>query len=344
MPRFAHAFALVLLLAAASAEAQAVRGDVRDEAGGRGLQGAVVTLVDAAGAVVAATVTDRDGAFRLASALPGTFVLRAERVGFRIPDVSVTLPVASVADRVGLIAVRDPLVLDPVRVVGRSRCTIRPADGEATAALWSRARRALEGTALLQERELVEYEVRTWIRDVSFPRGTARVRSSETRVARGRPFATRPAAELVAHGLARIEGDRVVHHGPDAALLLSDAFLDAYCFRAGPRRGALVGLAFEPVRRDVVGIEGVLWLDGRSGELRHLEYGYTHLPGSDPGRRATGRIEFRHLPGGGWIVDRWWIRRPARTGTLPGESIPQAFVEAGGEVRRVRWVGGGDGP
>ena len=88
-----------------------------------------------------------------------------------------------------------------------------------------------------------------------------------------------------------------------------------------PRRGArrrddLIGLAFEPLhltsedagRR--IDVRGVLWLDRASAELRYLEYGYVNLPFDADANRAGGRLEFRPLPDGRWIVWRWYIRTP----------------------------------
>ena len=107
---------------------------------------------------------------------------------------------------------------------------------------------------------------------------------------------------------------------PDAAILLSDRFLDSHCFRIQApekdRRDDLIGLAFEPLRltsdgaRSRVDVRGVLWLDRTSAELRYLEYGYVNLPFDADANRAGGRLEFRPLPDGRWIVWRWYIRTP----------------------------------
>ena len=107
---------------------------------------------------------------------------------------------------------------------------------------------------------------------------------------------------------------------PDATILLSDRFLDTHCFRIQApekgRRDDLIGLAFEPLRltsdgdRPRVEISGVLWLDRPSAELRYLEFGYVNLPFDADANRAGGRLEFRPLPDGRWIVWRWFIRTP----------------------------------
>jgi hypothetical protein len=83
--------------------------------------------------------------------------------------------------------------------------------------------------------------------------------------------------------LASVAGS-LVGFAPSALVaqaLLSDPFLDAYCFRLAndaPEPG-LVGLAFEPVRRrDVADITGTLWLDAADARLRYLEFAYTWAP------------------------------------------------------------------
>jgi hypothetical protein len=330
----------VLLALPPTVPAQSVAGRVLDDATGAGVQGALVTLVDPSGALVATTVTGPAGSFRIPAPPGGWLTVRAERAGYSIPAARWEAGEGAGEQELVLRAERAPLLLDPVRVDAEGRCGPRPGDGGATADLWLHARRGLLGAAVLQDRELLEFEVHTWVRDISFAAGTARTRESARRTVRGRPFETLGAADLLEHGFVRREHDRLVHHGPDAHLLLSEAFLDAYCFRVAAPRGGLVGLAFEPVRRGPgVGIEGVLWLDAATGELRHLEYRYTGDEGELARHRASGRIEFRELRGGGWIVERWWIRRSAGA-TRAGDPPPVQVLEAGGEVRRVRWLEG----
>jgi hypothetical protein len=57
---------------------------------------------------------------------------------------------------------------------------------------------------------------------------------------------------------------------------------------------------------------------------------------------AGGRIEFERLPGGRWIVQRWWIRMlrtaPDRSGA--NRRVTQGYLEMGGEVSDVRHTGG----
>jgi len=57
-------------------------------------------------------------------------------------------------------------------------------------------------------------------------------------------------------------------------------------------------------------INGVLWLDRASSELRRLEYGYTGLEGWVPVQLIGGWIDFRRLPNGAPLIVAWQIRAP----------------------------------
>ena len=62
--------------------------------------------------------------------------------------------------------------------------------------------------------------------------------------------------------------------------------------------------------RRVPEVTGTLWVDKNSSELRFLEYSYTGLPGVLRPASLGGRVEFRRLANGAWIVSYWYIRMP----------------------------------
>jgi hypothetical protein len=96
-------------------------------------------------------------------------------------------------------------------------------------------------------------------------------------------------------------------------VLLSDAFLDGHCFELTEHesRPELIGLAFRPLSRSrQADIQGVLWLDRPSSELRYLEFSYTNLPYLVESPFIGGRVEFDRLQDGPWIVRSWRIRVP----------------------------------
>src|SRR5688500_16149236 len=79
--RLVAAAALALTLLPRLADAQVVRGELVERGTGRPISGAMVVLLDG-GARVRAAMTAQDGRFTLAAPGPGTYTLRADRVGF----------------------------------------------------------------------------------------------------------------------------------------------------------------------------------------------------------------------------------------------------------------------
>jgi hypothetical protein len=319
------AAAVLFAMAPPPLPAQVVRGTLVEQGTGLPVPGTPVVLVDAAGRPQQTVLTDASGAFVVRGPAPGRYVLRAERVGYR---VAVSPPLELAAGELReyrMVAPFEAVALEGIVVEGRSRrCVLRPREGAEVARVWEEARKALTATAVSQRQQALRYEVVQYERDLD-PK-TLRVRSekrrSKTQLAR-HPFASLPAEDLQEKGYVRSTSEGTFFYGPDAGVLLSDAFLDDHCFRLQKGKGqdTLIGLTFEPVRgRKVPEVEGVLWLDKKSAELRHLEYSYDGLPAHVPTGASGGRVEFERLPTGLWIVSRWWIRMPA-------------FRSAGGE----RW-------
>ncbi len=343
----------LLLLASRSVAAQAVRGELLEGASGRPVAGALVVLLDGAGKQVGGGFTDAAGGFLVQAPGPGSYTLRAERVGFaavRSPALRLAAGETVTHDlEAGSEAVRlEGLV---VRAEKR-RCAVLAEAGEATAALWEEARKALGATAWTQSRRSFRFTVQQHARMLDA--SSLRVESEQSRRTAGfagSPFVSVPAERLVREGFTRQEGDSTVYYAPDAGVLLSDEFLDTHCFRVQEGEGAargMAGLAFEPVRgRRLPDVRGVLWLDPATAELRHLEYTYTGLDLLGPTGRLGGRVEFERLPSGEWIVPRWRILMPvvgtdtlSVAGQVRERRKVAAIREGGGEVLEVRTPAG----
>lgn len=127
------------------------------------------------------------------------------------------------------------------------------------------------------------------------------------------PYESRPADELVSEGFVQGDGNADVFFAPDAAVLLSDAFLDTHCFHLAEGSGTAgrIGLSFRPTGdRSVPDITGTMWVDLTTSELRWVEFTYQHLEPERTSPEVGGRVDFERMPNGKWMVSEWWIRMP----------------------------------
>lgn len=336
---------LALLACAGSAAAQAVRGTLSTEEGGAPVAGALVALVDAQGEEVRSAISDAAGRFRMAAPGAGQYALRVERVGH---GTVLTAPFALAAgeerDHPLSLSVQ-AITLEAVRAEAERRCAPRPGgqDGLALQRVWDEARKALRSTLAAQADTVAGFEFTTFEKTYT-PRGR-RLIGTETERHRGLParaFSSVPIEELAEHGFVRSYGWRMIYHGLDAEVLLSDLFLERHCFHLREGEGdeaGMIGLAFEPVQdRRRPDVQGVLWLDRRTSELRHLVFDYVGVITSG-GAPAGGRVDFARTAGGLWMVRRWLLHFPVADLHI-ARDLPRnyrlgpakAFKEVGGEV------------
>jgi len=335
---------MVLVLGTADLlSAQAVRGRLLDASSAEPVAGALIILLDADGTEVTSTVTSARGTYHLRAPGAGLFRLRAERIGFQSSVSSDITLLANETVTEELLASSSAIVLPVLSVESETECRVRPEEGEATYVLWEEARKALqvtEKTAAGYRFDAVTYQRHVNLWGEALEQGDVQFVSYAGR----HPWRSVPIDELEEHGYAREAEEGTYFYGPDAEVLLSDQFLDSHCFRY--RTGdddVVVGLAFEPVREvdDRVDVDGVLWLDRETSQLRTLEFRYTGVPrpahlGTGPG--PYGQMEFDQLPDGGWIVRDWWIRTP--TGSR--DRGPQTYVtyaQQGGRVNQTERLG-----
>ncbi len=329
-----------------SAAAQVVRGRLLDPHGPEGIGGALMTLVDQGDRPLANTLTRASGLFEIESPSAGRYRVKAERIGYATTWSAYFEVAAGDTLTIEITAQVEAISLAGIEVEGDSRCRVRPEEGLAVTRVWDEARKALGAAAWTQERGLYRYEMMQTTRELD-PEGR-RVISEDRTFQQGysqSPYVALPADVLIEGGFARLTASESVYWAPDAAVLLSDPFLDTHCFRlrrdAGQAPG-LIGLAFEPVPgRRLPEITGTLWLDPADGELKWLDFRYVNLGLPDPlNYAAGGRVEFEAMPNGTWIVNSWSIRMPR------GENYENPFtggsgvrlaglVEQGGEVLRA---------
>lgn len=333
---------LPLLLLPVPLRAQAVEGSVAAESGNP-LSGAFVRLLDAAGEALRGTLADGAGRFTLRAPGAGQYRVRVEMIGHStyVSEPLELQPGSTV--RLPIVLAQEAIPLAGVEVTARARrCVVRPEAGDAAHRLWEEARKALNVAAWAEETRLLSFAVQLEKRDLD-----AQLALTATPVRRYRgispvpPFASLPPEELATGGFVQARGGETQFYAPDARTLLSDEFLQGHCFRVqdGPRdEPHLIGLGFSPVEDSrLPDVDGVLWIDRVTSELRRLEYSYRNLPAPYRvgGDRVGGQVDFEWLEGGGWFVRRWWIRMPrvVLINAVHPELI--GYRTEGGEVSRV---------
>jgi hypothetical protein len=340
------AVALTTLADAASAQTVLLR--VLSSETSEPIFGAIAHLVDDAGAVVRSVLTDEQGRALFSSTPAARYRARAEMIGMTTIETE-PFEVTAVGSAVReLRLVPRPVGLAAIDVnAGRRACTPRPAEeGRALAAVWDEARKALTAAALTEQQGLYRYQTMRFERD-ALRDGVVNQSESRNEGIRRAPFETLPPADLVERGFVRMVGTELAYYAPDANVLLSNEFTESHCFRLveGPEGVDVVGIGFEPLerRRGVTDIEGTMWVDLATAELRWLDYAYWNLD-LPVDADASGQVTFQRTPSGRWIVPDWWIEMPLLEGRVLGDGSRRAQLagmrRGGGRVLDVIEGGG----
>jgi hypothetical protein len=323
---------------------QTVVGRLVDRVGAVPLEAAFVSLLGETDHEIARSLTDASGRFSLTAAHPGVYRLRSKLIGFRpVESAAFRLEQGSSISR-ELILDRIALNLAAIVVEGDRECDLSSgAQSLVLVSLWDEIREALHAVAWTTQQK------HYWFNFTSFERylTPARRVTQETTAAKSgfyeRPFRSAAAETLAQAGYIVREDRDWLYFAPDADVLLGDPFLATHCFEIRVGRGnerGLVGLNFAPVpSRKRPDIAGALWVDSATSELRYLEYKYTALPRELWGTRPGGRVSFKKLPSGAWIVQDWMISMPRFRATrgLPGDtSTVIGIKEAGGQVIDIK--------
>lgn len=313
-------------------------------------------LLDSSGTVLGRNITNEAGLFRVAYVRVAR-AMRVVRIGFLPREISVTDSLGR--DRsfdVTMVPFRTTLA--SVRVTDKSSCP-RRSDRATAFAFWEQARAGLLNTVVARETHPMS------IHRLGFERtmdgNSAKItrflvwedsaRKSETSF-----NAVHSARDFVKSGFSGGTADSVLTFGPDADVLLDDAFATGYCFRvAEPQRTRprQVGLAFAAPDRQPgrVDIDGTLWSDTLARTLRDIEFRYVGVHGKVDGFRPGGMISFRTMANGVAFIDRWFLRRVDATQDTvlavsgrSGDALElRDFLyatENGGEVANASWPDG----
>ncbi|HEX8942308.1 MAG TPA: carboxypeptidase-like regulatory domain-containing protein [Gemmatimonadaceae bacterium] len=326
----------VLISVAAPATGQVVRGSVRSRATNAEIPGAVLVLIDSAGAAAARTLADEHGDYALYAPAPGQYRLRASRIGVR-PLTSDLFGLAG-DTTMALQMIELPLDLPAVTTRERTQCSIRPDSGFALATLWEDAKTALLATAITREGVRYRFDLVDHTRVYDFAtRELLDVALTESSLYATRSWASVAPDRLRRDGYVFESRDSTAFVAPDIETLLSDYFVSTHCFRVGEPFGSgdsLVAVVFDPAERTKhVEVRGTLWIDRRTHELRSLDFHYVNLslPMSGADSAAGGHVGFARLSTGGWVMTDWTIRVPVAH--VASEEGPLAdFRRAGGPI------------
>ncbi len=342
--------AYLSLIAAAPLAAQAVRGKAVLPDSTTPLAGAIVQAKDDHGATAGRGLTGRGGAFIIALPHAGRYQLELLRIGYR-PTIGPAVNVgATDTASVVIVFAGQAVTLAAVDVRERETCRVGADSGLMVARVWEEARKAMLTTQLSTGGAPLFAE---WIEYDRTMDSTARMVRQQHVRAEGHPtthaFKSLPAATLDEKGYVVSDSDATMYYAPDAEVLLSDSFVADHCFhlvQAPAGSPALVGVGFQPTRRrgDMHEIEGTLWVDRASAELRTLEFQYTNLPDVAEPAHAGGRVEFLRLADGNWLISRWTVRMP-RLGTLEEgieAGMRRAFSRTSNRVLRAVQITGGE--
>ena len=290
--------------------AQTMEIRLRDETSRAPIVGAIVRLLDEKGPV-AQGLSNEFGALVLRAAVAGSYRLKVDRIGWAGAMAGPFALGAGETLRRELLLSSTRLELPALSVEGESRCAINARGGALAVALWEEIRKALTASVISDEGTPQPLHVREFSRDLDLEGHPLREHRVVSRVYLRHTYSALSPRVLAEGGFVFPRGDRTMYAAPDARSLLSEEFVAGHCFRAVPGPGSLLGLAFEPSRdRKVIDVRGTLWVDRESSQLDFLEYRYTSLPEHLARGELGGRVAFRRLPSGTWIVSAWHIRRP----------------------------------
>ena len=340
-------FLLLTVLAAGPLSAQEWTGRIHASTDSSSVAGALVVLIDSLGREVKRTLSTPTGGFGFTLPGPGRYQVRVLRIGYA-GWISPIAQFTAGERRDARFIIEDRIIqLATIEIsTTRSRCGVRPGDGDIIASLLNEAEKALAITEQTIRLGTLRFRTETY---VSRPTADGAIGERNTATSTSQamwPVASASPDSLAKYGFvyepARDPGDLSpragpVYFGPDARVLFSNWFLDGHCFSVvpAPDSATTVVVEFTPVRGSRRDIRGRLTLDRRSLKLRTLQFWYTGLGRWVTPDSAGGSMSFHQLTTGAWIIDRWVLRAPI---PLVGrrDTVLFGFAESGGRVREIR--------
>jgi len=349
--------AVLTALAAANGLAQRVRGTLTDSSTREPITGAVVTISDSTGRFLARGIAGADGRFDVPR-FPASKQIHVVRIGYR--PIDATVPAADELLDLRMRAIASQLAT--VTTSGRRVCPGDDANSQALQ-LWEQARSGFLAAVVARDGHPPNVRLRYFrIERDPMVRHVVDDTVWVKTIVGDQPFvAARSASAFASEGYMRERagGDRD-YYAPDEAVLLDEAFAASHCLRviaADPAHVGEVGIGFEPVtpeRDSLVEIRGTVWLDGKTLDLRTLDFDYTNLEHVKDG--SGGSISFQSMPSGVPMIVRWTIHSPiiatdeSEMSTGIRRSLPPrrerhrfrvlGYQVLGAEARQVTWPDG----
>lgn len=330
--------ALATVVALVPLEGQVISGRSVDREGVP-LRHTYIVLADSAGTDVFRGITNADGRFEVPAPGPGQYWVRAERIGYRIPETESVTVGAGQRRNVTLRVTPRALTLSDLSMSSGRQCRPLEETSETVRRLWSEVGKALNATWFTASFQSHNYQTHTFERDLALDGETIRGETvSPLSDQRALPFATGRPEQLATTGYADGDETYLNYFMPDPETLLHPTFAATHCFGlAREAEGGRIGVTFAPRRgRTIADIGGTMWLRAADFALDRIEFRYVNDPSELDHERVGGALHFASLAPAGWFVRRWVLRMPS-VGTDPDgdERILMGFRELGGEVIEI---------
>ena len=317
--------------------AQVIRGTVVDVAN-RPVVGAVVVLIDSTDAVLAQSLSNDRGEYRVATSRAGSYRLRTMRIGF-VPTLSapyVLTPGGVTEQQLVLTGAR--VALDAVHVVAQGTCGKHtPADATAIFAAWDQAMTSIAATTLSSTRGL---SATTMLIDRTLEPNGRKIKSQSASVRTAvvtQPWRSLAPTTLRQRGYTETDVGGTTFYAPGLDVLVSPQFLEDHCIRlVNATDTSEIGVAFQPTdaRRRKSEIRGTLWLTRATADLRRLDFAFTETPTAVKDYAAGGQMTFTRLADGSIVIASWEIRMPMLMKETPRSPTIRldGILSTGGQV------------